>query len=215
MRLVTRRQPRRASAAPFGMPHFARNFRTIAVDLQAIRESRIAKEDRGPVRTGSVAADKSARAAPTPGSNHGGTNMKRSLDIAAIVLTALLLLGFAVLSLRGLIDPQQASGRRHAGIGCGRRLVLPGLSVPQSRHRHCRRNLSAVTATDAAGHSPDHRRGAAGVRYVGAVVERRDAASLSSRSARAHRGHGRAAVAPRPRRRGLSAGPKVREGWPN
>ena len=37
--------------------------------------------------------------------------MKRSLDIAAIVLTSLLLLGFAVLSLRGLIDPQQASSR--------------------------------------------------------------------------------------------------------
>jgi hypothetical protein len=37
--------------------------------------------------------------------------MKRSLDIAAVVLTALLLFGFAVLSFRGLIDPQQASGR--------------------------------------------------------------------------------------------------------
>ena len=37
--------------------------------------------------------------------------MKRSLDIAAVVLTTLLLFGFAVLSLRGLIDPQQASGR--------------------------------------------------------------------------------------------------------
>src|ERR1039458_7729648 len=37
--------------------------------------------------------------------------MKRSLDIAAVVLTALLLLGFAVLSLRGLIDPQPASAR--------------------------------------------------------------------------------------------------------
>jgi uncharacterized protein DUF4267 len=35
--------------------------------------------------------------------------MKRSLDIAAVVLTALLLLGFAALSLRGMIDPQQAS----------------------------------------------------------------------------------------------------------
>jgi hypothetical protein len=41
----------------------------------------------------------------------GGTNMKRSLDIAAIALTSLLLLGFAILSLRGLIDPQQASAR--------------------------------------------------------------------------------------------------------
>jgi hypothetical protein len=37
--------------------------------------------------------------------------MKRSLDIAAIVLAALLLLGFAVLSFRGLIDPQPASAR--------------------------------------------------------------------------------------------------------
>ena len=37
--------------------------------------------------------------------------MKRSLDIAAMVLTALLLFGFAVPSFRGLIDPQQASGR--------------------------------------------------------------------------------------------------------
>ena len=37
--------------------------------------------------------------------------MKRSLDMAAIVLAALLLLGFAILSFRGLIDPQQASAR--------------------------------------------------------------------------------------------------------
>jgi hypothetical protein len=37
--------------------------------------------------------------------------MKRSLDIAAVVLTSLLLVGFAILSLRGLIDPQQASAR--------------------------------------------------------------------------------------------------------
>jgi hypothetical protein len=37
--------------------------------------------------------------------------MKKSLDIAATVLTVLLLLGFAALSLRGLIDPQSASAR--------------------------------------------------------------------------------------------------------
>src|SRR6266436_641668 len=37
--------------------------------------------------------------------------MKRSLDIAAIALSSLLPLGFAVLSLRGLIDPQPASVR--------------------------------------------------------------------------------------------------------
>jgi hypothetical protein len=37
--------------------------------------------------------------------------MKRSLDIAAVVLTSLLLLGFAVLSIRGIIDPQPASVR--------------------------------------------------------------------------------------------------------
>ena len=37
--------------------------------------------------------------------------MRKSLDIAAIALTALLLLGFAFLSLRGLIDPQSGSAR--------------------------------------------------------------------------------------------------------
>ena len=37
--------------------------------------------------------------------------MRKSLDIAATVLTALLLLGFAFLSLRGLLDPQAASAR--------------------------------------------------------------------------------------------------------
>ena len=42
--------------------------------------------------------------------------MKKSLDIAAIVLTSLLLLGFALLSLRGLFDPQQASVRFGAPV---------------------------------------------------------------------------------------------------
>jgi hypothetical protein len=42
--------------------------------------------------------------------------MKRSLDIAAIGLTSLLLLGFAILSLRGLIDPQTASARFGASV---------------------------------------------------------------------------------------------------
>ena len=37
--------------------------------------------------------------------------MKKSLDLAAPILTALLLLGFAVLALRGLMDPQGASAR--------------------------------------------------------------------------------------------------------
>src|SRR6266567_5459214 len=46
-----------------------------------------------------------------PEFSRGKIDMKRSLDIAAIALTSLLLLGFAVLSLRGLIDPQPASVR--------------------------------------------------------------------------------------------------------
>jgi hypothetical protein len=46
-----------------------------------------------------------------PNSPVGGMHMKRSLDIAAIAMTSLLLLAFAVLSLRGLIDPQTASAR--------------------------------------------------------------------------------------------------------
>ena len=42
--------------------------------------------------------------------------MKRTLDVAAIVLTALLLIGFAVLSLRGTINPQGASARFGAEV---------------------------------------------------------------------------------------------------
>jgi Domain of unknown function (DUF4267) len=42
--------------------------------------------------------------------------MKRSLDIAAVVLSALLLVGFAALSLRGMIDPQLASARFGAPV---------------------------------------------------------------------------------------------------
>jgi hypothetical protein len=41
----------------------------------------------------------------------GGIDMKRSLDIAAIVLTVLLLAGFAFFSFRGMVDPQPASAR--------------------------------------------------------------------------------------------------------
>jgi hypothetical protein len=37
--------------------------------------------------------------------------MKRSLDIAAVILTALLLVGLAVFSFRGMIDPQPATAR--------------------------------------------------------------------------------------------------------
>ena len=42
--------------------------------------------------------------------------MKKSLDLAAPILTALLLLGFAVLALRGLMDPQGASARFGATV---------------------------------------------------------------------------------------------------
>lgn len=42
--------------------------------------------------------------------------MRRTLDVAAIVLTALLLVGFAVLSLRGTINPQVASARFGAEV---------------------------------------------------------------------------------------------------
>ena len=42
--------------------------------------------------------------------------MKKSLDIAAVALASLLLLGFALLSVRGLIDPQSASIRFGASV---------------------------------------------------------------------------------------------------
>jgi hypothetical protein len=42
--------------------------------------------------------------------------VKRSLDIATVVLTALLLSGFAVLSFRGMLVPEQASARFGAQV---------------------------------------------------------------------------------------------------
>jgi hypothetical protein len=42
--------------------------------------------------------------------------MKRALDIATTVLTALLLLAFVILVLRGLFDPQAASARFGAPV---------------------------------------------------------------------------------------------------
>jgi hypothetical protein len=42
--------------------------------------------------------------------------MKRSLDVAAVVLASLLLIGLALVSLRGLVDPQPASARFGASV---------------------------------------------------------------------------------------------------
>jgi Domain of unknown function (DUF4267) len=42
--------------------------------------------------------------------------MKKALDIAAVLLTSLLLLAFAFFSLRGLLDPQAASARFGAAV---------------------------------------------------------------------------------------------------
>jgi Domain of unknown function (DUF4267) len=42
--------------------------------------------------------------------------MKKALDISAVVLTSLLLLAFAVFSLRGLLDPHAASARFGAAV---------------------------------------------------------------------------------------------------
>jgi hypothetical protein len=91
--------------------------------------------------------------------------MKRSLDIIAVALSALLLLGFAVLSFRGLIDPLQASARFGApGVRCRWCIVLSGVSVAQPGHRHCGRGLPAVAAMEAAGYTADGDRGLAAVR---------------------------------------------------
>jgi len=119
--------------------------------------------------------------------------MKKSLDIAAIVLTSLLLLGFALLSVRGLIDPHRLKPVRHASVRTPRRLVFIGLSVPQSVIVV----LGAVyccAGMDAAGPSPDHNRGPAvfdmSVLSLGGVTDR-----ISSGRARAHCDHGHAALA--------------------
>src|SRR5712672_3037835 len=84
---------------------------------------------------------------------------------------------------------------RYAGIGHRRFAVLPGVPVPQSCHRRIRRDFPALAAMDAAGRPSDGHRSAAGVRHVGAVAERDNAAGVSSARARAHRDHCRAALA--------------------
>jgi len=126
--------------------------------------------------------------------------MKRSLDIAAIAMTSLLLLAFAVLSLRGLIDPQTASARFGTPVSdiAGSLFYRVYLSR-QSRHRRVGRDFPALAAMDAAGRPSDGHRRAAGVRHVGAVAERDNAAGVSSDYAGVDRDHGRAALAARGR----------------
>ena len=71
--------------------------------------------------------------------------MKRSLDVAAIVLTALLLLAFAALSLRGLIAPEQASARFGAPVADAAGslfywIYLSGTSSPSPARYSCSRD---------------------------------------------------------------------------
>src|SRR5476651_2075839 len=46
----------------------------------------------------------------------------------------------------------------HAGLGCRRQPVLPGVFVPQSGRRRIRRDFPALAAVDAACHSGDDNR---------------------------------------------------------
>ena len=62
--------------------------------------------------------------------------MRKSLDIAATALTALLLLGFAARALRGLIDPQSAAAR----------IVVAGAILLVSRQWRALAILLSVTA---------------------------------------------------------------------
>ena len=134
----------------------------------------------------------------------GGIAMKRSLDVAAIVLTALLLLAFAALSLRGLDRAGTGVGAlRRAGCRCRRQPVLSGLPVTQSRHRHYRRDIPAHATMDTARHSSNRDGGLAGVRHDGAVFERGNPAGLSSACAGADRNHRRPGVATGGRGQGL------------
>jgi hypothetical protein len=130
--------------------------------------------------------------------------MKRSLDVAATVLTALLLLAFAALSLRGLIAPEQASARFGAPVADAAGSLFYRVYLS--------RNL-VITVTGAiflahatmgtARRSSDCDGGLAGVRHDGAVFERRDPAGLSPACVGADRNHRRAGVATGGRRQGL------------
>jgi hypothetical protein len=75
--------------------------------------------------------------------------MQKARDIAAVVLAALLVVGLAVVSVRGLIDPRQASLRLVSRC----RMLLERCSIAcmsQSRHRGCKRGLSDQAPMDAA-----------------------------------------------------------------
>ena len=97
--------------------------------------------------------------------------MKRALDIAAIVLTSLLLLGFVVLSLRGLIDPQTASARFGAPVSDAAGALFYRVYLSRNLvDRRLRRDFSALAAMDGAGRPFDRSRGDALVRHVGAIA---------------------------------------------
>jgi hypothetical protein len=115
--------------------------------------------------------------------------MKRSLDIAAVVLTSLLLIGFAVLSIRGFIDPQPASVRFGMPVSDTAGALFYRVYLSRNLVSPLRARFSC------SGRSPGGQRDPAAVRHVLPVAERRDAAGSSPRYIRAYRDHRGAALA--------------------
>ena len=131
--------------------------------------------------------------------------MKRSLDIAATGLTVLLLLGFAALSLRGLIDPQSASARFGTAVSdsagtlfyrvyLSRNLVIVAAGAMFLLTRHWTA-LSILLTAD---------RGVAVVRHERALGQRHHAAVVPSGRIRAYRDRRSAFVAKGARTRSLT-----------
>ena len=120
--------------------------------------------------------------------------MKKTLDVAAIVLASLFLLVLAVVSLLGMIDPQKASVG-YGNFGCRRRFVLPCVCLAQSRPCRIGRCFPPPAAMDGAGDSRVADLNLGGVRYDGSVAQRRDPTRLSRRHAGCHPHHHYAALA--------------------
>ena len=73
--------------------------------------------------------------------------MKRTLDTAAVVLATLLLLGFAVLSVRGIIDPQTAAARFGAEVNDALEVFSGLLFIPLKCEAHAGQYTSSREKT--------------------------------------------------------------------
>ena len=130
--------------------------------------------------------------------------MKKSLDLAATVLTVLLLLGFAALSLRGLIDPQSASARFGTAVSDSAGTLFYRVYLSRNLVIVAAGAMFLLPALDGAFHPPLRYRAVAVLRHERALGKRHDATVVPSGRIRAYRDRRSAFVAKGARTRSLT-----------